>query len=384
MNVHLTEGELRASLDLELDRAQSHHLETCAECQIRQSEIRQEHNRLQNRLAFLTQEQEAVPPAEAAWRRFPLRSTKQKETSMFRKWFAFPVVRIGAVAILVLALLLVFPSTRALASEVLKLFRVEQVAVLPIDTSNLEKLTGNETLGKQFSKLMSDSTEVTKEPAEPVSVADAAEASQAAGFKVRLPGGLTPASILVADSSAFVMKIDRAKAQALVDEVGRSDLILPETIDGAKISVKIPASVNATFGICPSLEAEETDLAERQKYRDCLIFGQSPSPSVNAPASVDIAELAQIGLELTGMSHEEAAALASTIDWTSTLVVPLPRNAGTYAEVSVDGVEGFLIQSDSKYDSQFALVWVKDGILYFISGSGADASRAFDLVKVLP
>jgi hypothetical protein len=97
-----------------------------------------------------------------------------------------------------------------------------------------------------------------------------------------------------------------------------------------------------------------------------------------------MAELAQIGLELTGMSREEAAALAKTIDWTSTLVVPLPRNAGTYAEVDVDGVKGYIIQSDLDYKPQFALVWVKNGILYFVSGPGADASRAFDLVKALP
>lgn len=383
MNIHLTEGELLAALDLELDRAQSHHLDKCAECQAHQREIKLAHDRVKNRLEFLTQEPEAIPTVESAWRRFPHRSTKQKEISMFKKLFAFPVIRVGAVAVLMLALLLAFPSTRALAGELLNLFRIEQVAVLPIDTSNLEKLTGNEALGKRLSKLMSDSTEVTKEPAEPVTVANAAEASQAAGFDVRLPGGLTPSSIVVADSSAFIMTIDRTKAQALVDEAGRSDLVLPESIDGAKISVNIPASVSATFGTCPSLEENSEKVVEQGKD-DCLIFGQSPSPSVNAPADVNMAELAQIGLELTGMSREEAAALASAIDWTSTLVVPLPRNAGTYAEVSVDGVTGFLIQSESKYDLQFALLWVKDGILYFISGSGTDSSRAFDLVKALP
>jgi hypothetical protein len=29
-------------------------------------------------------------------------------------------------------------------------------------------------------------------------------------------------------------------------------------------------------------------------------------------------------------------------------------------------------------------LWVKDGVVYFISGSGADTSRAFDLANALP
>ena len=67
---------------------------------------------------------------------------------MFKKLFAFPVVRAGAIAILALAMLMSFPTTRALASELLNFFRVQQVAVLPIDMSGMESLTGNEALGK--------------------------------------------------------------------------------------------------------------------------------------------------------------------------------------------------------------------------------------------
>jgi hypothetical protein len=305
---------------------------------------------------------------------------------MLRKWFAFPVVRVGAVVILALGLLLAFPATRALASELLNLFRVQQVTVLPIDTSGLEKLTGNDALGNRLSDLISSSTEVTKEAAEPVTAADASEAGKLAGFDVRLPKETTPSNIMVSDSYAFTLTIDRTKTQALLDEAGRSDLILPEAIDGAEISVNVPASVNAAFGTCPDPNAKE-DADQRdmgQRYPDCLIFAQIPSPTVNAPVGVDMAELAQIGLEFTGMSREEAAALANTVDWTSTLVLPLPRDSAKYSDVSVDGVTGSLIQSESDYAPQFALVWVKDEIVYFLSGSGADASRAFDLAGALP
>jgi hypothetical protein len=387
MNKHLTEGELRASLDNELDRDQFHHLEICAECQAQQRTMQAEHARIANRLAFLAPDNEPVPSVISAWSRSPHHSIKQKETSMFKKLFAFPIARTAAVAILALAILMAFPTTRALASELLNLFRVQQIAVLPIDTSGMKDLTGNDALGNQLSELISNSTKVTKEAAEPVTVAEASEASAAAGFDVRLPKEMTPSNIMVSGASGFTLTVDRDKVQALLDEAGRNDLALPESIDGAEISMDIPASVNTTFGTCPEISGEEDSQYSRgmgQRYQDCIVFAQIPSPTVNAPAEVNMAELAQLGLEFTGMSREEAAALASTVDWTSTLVVPLPRDAATYSDVSVDGVTGSLIQSDSDYAPQFVLLWVKDGVVYFISGSGTDASRAFDLVNALP
>jgi hypothetical protein len=390
MKLHLNEGELRASLDDELDRNQLHHLESCTECQVRQSQIQAEYLHAAERLAFLAPDNEPVPSVKTAWSKSPHHVLKQKETSMFKKLFAFPVVRAGAVAILALAMLMSFPTTRALASELLNLFRVQQVAILPIDMSGMESLTGNEALGNKMSELMSNSTEITKEADEPVTVANATEASAAAGFAVRLPKDMTTSTILISDSSAFTINVDRAKIQALLDEAGRSDLILSKKMDGAEISMSIPTSVNATFGTCPEFNADSNEFSGEHpsgmnaRNADCIVFGQMPSPVVQAPPDVNMAELAQLALEFSGMSREEAAALADTVDWTSTLVVPLPRDAATYSDVSVDGVTGSLIQSDSEYNSQFALLWVKDGVVYFISGSGADTSRAFDLINALP
>jgi hypothetical protein len=66
MNKHLTEGELRASLDNELDRDQFHHLEICAECQAQQRTMQAEHARIANRLAFLAPDNEPVPSVISA------------------------------------------------------------------------------------------------------------------------------------------------------------------------------------------------------------------------------------------------------------------------------------------------------------------------------
>ena len=59
---------------------------------------------------------------------------------MFRKLFASPLIRYGASAALVIALILAFPSTRALAGELLNLFRVQRVTVVQVDFTGLEQL----------------------------------------------------------------------------------------------------------------------------------------------------------------------------------------------------------------------------------------------------
>jgi hypothetical protein len=159
-------------------------------------------------------------------------------------------------------------------------------------------------------------------------------------------------------------------------------------VDGAEISVDIPASVSVAFGTCPRPGSGGSGNTEQstteRRYPDCVILAQIPSPSVNAPADLDIEALARIGLEFTGMSPAESAEFTSTVNWTSTLLVPIPRNAAVHEQVSVDGVTGTLIQRSSEEAPQFALLWVKDGIIYAISGLGMNSQQAVEMANSLP
>jgi hypothetical protein len=72
------------------------------------------------------------------------------------------------------------------------------------------------------------------------------------------------------------------------------------------------------------------------------------------------------------------------VDWTSSLVIPIPKNAATYDQVSVDGVTGTLIQRPADDAPQFALVWVKNGIIYAIGGLGSNSQQAIQMANALP
>ncbi len=286
----------------------------------------------------------------------------------------------GLAIVALMATAFSFAPVRAWAGELLALFRVKQIMVLPIDTTRLTALGNDDTVGKQISNLLSDSVKVTKEAGKPKAVADAAQASQAAGFAVRLPTSQkdTP-QIIVQDGSAFQAVVDRARAQALLDDAGLTDLKLPASLDGATIKVDIPAGVTAGYGDCPKLD-EVNSTGDKgspaRRMANCVLLAEIPSPSVNAPSDLDIQQLAEIALQFTGMSAKQAHDFSQTVDWTSTLVIPIPRNGSTYKQVAVDGVTGYLIQRPANDMPEYALVWLKNGVIYAIAGYGSDTAGA--------
>jgi hypothetical protein len=389
MKKHLNEGQLRAALDAELNSSELEHLKSCAHCQTRQKAIQKQTQQTAHKLAFLSSPTNASSHSmQAAWNRFNQQRIGQKETPMFKKLFASPLIRYALPGLLILMLIIAIPGTRALASELLNLFRVQQVTVVTVDSTGLEQLNG--VFGNQVGELISDSITMTKKPAEPIDASDANQASQLTGFTVRLPQDLTPSRISVMGGSAFTLTLDRTKAQALLEEAGRSDLVLPDSIEGAEISVNIPSGVSIGYGTCPAPTNDGDELGMNsqgspgRRYADCVILAEIPSPTVSAPTSVNISQLAQIALEFTGMTTDQAKAFTDTVDWTSTLVVPIPKNAATYEQITVDGVTGTLIQRPSDDAPQYTLLWVKDGIIYAIGGLGSNSQQAIQMANSLP
>jgi hypothetical protein len=104
---------------------------------------------------------------------------------------------------------------------------------------------------------------------------------------------------------------------------------------------------------------------------------------VSVPAGIDPAQIAEVVLEFIGMKPDEARAYTQTVDWTSTLVLPLMRGSSSYKKVIINGNEGLLIRpSNTRRLNDFDLVWVDEGILYGIRGTGDDR-YALDLASQL-
>jgi hypothetical protein len=115
---------------------------------------------------------------------------------------------------------------------------------------------------------------------------------------------------------------------------------------------------------------------------NCTYLVQAPSPTVSVPPDLNMSEIAEAALELAGMSAGEARSFCQTVDWSSTLVVPIPRNSSSSETVTVDGVEGTLITETLSQGNRYSLLWIKNGVIHSLAGHG-NSSDALSLAASL-
>jgi hypothetical protein len=306
---------------------------------------------------------------------------------MFERIFArqYRLAWFGLAVVVILAAALVFPPVRAIANSFLGLFRVEQVAVVPVNPGDLPEQLGSSS---QFEQLIADDVQV-EEVGVAETVEDAEEASRLAGIPVRLPTMLAgPMELKVQPGTRVSLRVDLARIRTLLREVGMEGIELPDQLDGALVTMELSRAVTASYGDCAIVAEPEQEPgidpdAPALRRTNCTTLVQMESPAINAPPGLDLAGLGEAFLVAMGMTPEEAREFSQQVDWTTTLVVPVPRYGVEYQEVSVDGVTGtFIQQSLESHAPQYMLVWVKDGLLYALTGSG-DISTAMQIAGSL-
>lgn len=371
-------GLLQAYADGALAPAESaamvQHLAGCAGCQGELAVIRQRSTMVAARLAHLEPSSEDVPDPARELVRFRSRAglpqptlwntirgdiemtTKNLFTGRWRP------ITIGLTALICLAILFSFAPVRQAAADFLGIFRVRKFAVIPVDPAQAQRL---ESLAQSLEDGTYGKPTTVREAGKPQPVADAAEASAAAGFAVRvptaLPDGTTLASFTTQHGPALHFEIDRATMQALLSAAGVEGASLPDV-------EQITADVDV-----PMMVAQEYSVGSSSK----LAVVQVPSPEVTMPPEVDPTALGQLGLQALGMPADDARRVAKEIDWTSTVIIPLPTDIGRSQEVTVDGVTGLLLEEtrqNRRSGRGSVLVWERDGIIYSIDGENVDPS----------
>ena len=390
--MHLSVGELRAYHDRELDErameAARAHLAACPRCQERVRVVVSRAETLAGhfeRLSSLPEEEHLS--ARHALARFNGRYPSKEKQTMVQKIFAKPYrpawIGLGIVAILAIAL--AFQPVQAIANSFLGLFRVQQIHVVQINPGDLPEQLGSSS---QFEYLIANDVQID-EIGESQVVQDAAEASGLASIPVRLPTGIEGLSELVVQPGTRVsLRVDLQKIRTLLAEVGREDIELPDALDGALVTMELPRAVTASYGECEfnSEAAREAGIDPDdpgQRMPDCTTLVQMQSPEITAPPGLDVAGLGEAFLVVMGMPEEDAEHFSQQIDWTTTLVLPIPRYGTEYRDVSVDGVNGTLIQqSMEEHAPEYLLLWVREGVLYALTGAG-NISTALNIANSL-
>jgi hypothetical protein len=285
------------------------------------------------------------PPAEAL-ARFQSRSHRQPLLTTRRSNLMTKHQYTWATALLLLLFMaaFAFPGVRAAASDLLGVFRVQKfapISISPRQLAMLEQLAGQGFYPGQF--------ELLQEPGPAQPVGSPAEAEARLRLPVRTLTTLgEPQSIWWAEGGRGRLTVDLAQARTLLNAAGVDPALLPDSLEGAQIDVTLFGNVN-------------------QNWDNGVSLMQTESPAINYPPDVDPAVIGEALLQLLGLAPGEARRLARSIDWTNTLLLPIPENMATFGEVRVDGVTALAISTIRGQES--TLMWQKGGIVYVLHGS---------------
>ncbi len=275
-----------------------------------------------------------------------------------------------AAVVLVLVGLLALPPVRALADQLLQVFRVQKVVFVPI---NEERIAQLENLNFDDTALFVGEPKVINDPAEPREVATLAEASEAVGYALQqpadLPGAPVEPRIEVQDRSTVEFQVDAEGVRELLALLNINDVTIPDTVSDAPIQVNMEPAVFLHY------EGDDYTLALFQGY----------SPQVSMPEGVDMEQLGMAMLRVLGMESTQARNLARDIDWSSTLVVPLPADMESIRQVTINGEQGLLTsgghydEDADKYVSHKQLYWQQGDHVYVLVGGDIANS---DMVRI--
>lgn len=361
--MHLSESQLKSYLDRQLSREGEEkanaHLEHCDRCSSQLDELRARAGRTAKTLSAIQPSQLALNTRRAFYKL--QNRTKESYMKNFTRKPAFAGLLILAAVLISLA----FPPVRAFASDVLALFRVEQVQVVTYDPAYMQQFLSNtENSRGEFEAFFNENIAETRQGTYQL-VDTKADAEAVAGFLPRFPQ-LDQATIGVEPGSEIVVTMDTTLVNTMLTELGYESYTLSEDFDGKKVNVHVPVSVVYTSGNC-SMPTDASD-PDDQSSLDCVTLIQMRAPQADAPEGLDIARLGEALFQIMGMPQTEAVELSQSIDWSTTLVLPLPVGGSVqYQDIIVDGVQGsYIVEGESSFQT---LIWSKNGMLYAINAT---------------
>ena len=211
----------------------------------------------------------------------------------------------------------------------------------------------------------------------------AAAASAASGFTVRVIHARSdPPTFRVVGAHAVRATIDRGLLGTILAQAGRTNIAVPGSLDGMPLTIRSPRAVRVQYGNCPA-PAANTIQGQIQgtppptaDNGNCVVLTESPSAVVEAPPSLALDDLTNIGLELTGMSPNQVRAVRRIADDRSAMMLSLPRGIRAYDTLTVGQAPAMLITTAGRRGPTYAVLWRRDNVTYVLAGYGNSADAA--------
>jgi Domain of unknown function (DUF4367) len=298
----------------------------------------------------------------SAWRKPPLpfaaqlrerlRHLDARRAASPRRRYVLQAVACAASLLLAVGLLTV-PAVRAGAETFLDLFRVVNFVAVRVPTERLATLQR----GLDLPRMLGEQVHIVQAPGAPQSVATPEQAGVLASIAVHLPTwmpeGLTQQGIEVLGEQRWTVAASAQKLQQVLDTLGINDLTLPPGLDGQITAIHLYPSVQISYGA----------------PRGHVLLIQARRPEAVLPVGADLPLLAEIGLRVLGFEPNEARRFANSIDWRTTLLVPVPASVANFHEVDVGGSKGLLIETPATSGpNRSQLVWSAGNSVFALVG----------------
>jgi hypothetical protein len=273
--------------------------------------------------------------------------------------FGAPLTKWAAMAasVALVSVAFTFPAVRAGAQAFLDLFRVASVTAVAFDAERLARLEQLDLSGLDLPAIVSENVEVLAESGEPTSYPTLEDAAAAAGHSVLTPAWMPPGweltTIEVVGENAVRLTLVTEPLVEVMAGLGIDDISIPAGLDGQQATIRVPPVVHLEY-THPAITSGQLQLLQAQ------------SPEVSFPAGIDLAALAEIGLRILGLERDEAYRFAQSIDWRSTLIIPVPAANASFTEVNVAGNEGLLIKPRDEYGA--LLLWASGAEVFALGG----------------
>ncbi len=244
----------------------------------------------------------------------------------------------------------------------------------------------NRTLPVMIGAMLADSVTVAGDDPDQ-SAADIAAASKLAGFSAPMPAAREDKpTITVIGAREVRVSMKRDQLQTTLTQAGLGRGQVPAAFDGVAVSFTTPRAIKEQFGKCPEPLAN-TIAAQLQgppppstDFGNCIVLVVTPATTGSYPAGLDVEQLVDVALELSGMSPQQAQSFQARFDWHAAMSLTLPRGMRSYDTLDVSGVRGMLLNTGGRRGPTYALIWAKDNKVFALTGYGSSAD-ALPLAK---
>lgn len=258
-----------------------------------------------------------------------------------------------ATAAVLAGILLFSPWGEKSMASMLQTFRINHFQVISVNESDLMGL--QDAIMKGSLELQSFDLnrygQVEQQGGGPSRTISIDEARQLAGKSFKLPslGAKETLQLNYQPGQELTFHLNTGEINKLIGTLGGKSK-LPSSVDGKPVTIRIPASLEATASSTGDGLSSYKTLAMMEV------------PTLDVPPGVDVEQVRKAVLDLPLLPASLKSRLAGISDWTHTL--PIPSMNGSLRQMTIEGKDAVL--NETEYAR--TLMWLQDGHVYNLNG----------------